>query len=71
MAIDRTFDFGAAIAITHEMVEDFFSTTDTERLEKLALPLTTHRALSDLLNGDLDHVVLRRAIEGTLETTTV
>tara|TARA_Y100000310_G_scaffold259530_1_gene268232 strand:- start:938 stop:1153 length:216 start_codon:yes stop_codon:yes gene_type:complete len=71
MAIDRTFNFGSAVNITHEIVADFFNTTDIEKLEELDLPTTSHRAISDLLNGDLDHVVLRRAIEQTLETTTV
>ena len=71
MAIDKTFDFNGAIAITHEMVDDFFSTHDGERLEELLVPVNANRTIAELLNGDLDHVSLRRAIETTLETTTV
>ena len=70
MAIDRTFDFGNAIAITEDMVDDFF-THDNDMLEELSVPTEANKALAELLNGDLDHVVLRRAIEKTLETVTV
>tara|TARA_Y100000296_G_C5044822_1_gene191752 strand:- start:56 stop:271 length:216 start_codon:yes stop_codon:yes gene_type:complete len=71
MAIDRTFDFGQAVAITHDMVDDLFKTHDNETLEEMNLPVSADRAIADILNGELDHVVLRRAIEKTLETTTV
>ena len=71
MAIDRTFDFNGAIAITDDMVDDFFSTHESETLEGLLVPVDANRTIAELLNGDLDHVVLRRAIEKTLETATV
>jgi len=71
MAIDRTFDFGRATSITHDMVDDFFNSTDNDTLEELHIPVSISRTIAELLNGDLDHVVLRRAIEKTLETTTV
>ena len=70
MSIDRTFDFGNAVHITEADVAEFFNRS-SEDLEEIDMPPTVHRAISDLLNGDLDHVVLRRAIEKTLETTTV
>ena len=69
MTIDRTFDFGSAINITHDMIIDFFNRTDTETLEDMKLPVSVERAVADILNGDLDHVTLRRAIENVLETT--
>ena len=71
MAIDKTFDFGQATCITHDMVDDFFNSNDNEELEEMNIPINAHRALADLLNGDLDHVALRHAIEEMLETTTV
>ena len=70
MAIDRTFDFGRATHITQGDIEGFFNRSSDD-LEELNMPSTIYHALEDLLNGDLDHVVLRRAIEKTLETTTV
>ena len=70
MAIDKTFDFGQAVAITHDMVDDFFNSHHAEELDEMNIPTSIGEALADLLNGELDHVVLRHAIEKTLETTT-
>ena len=68
MAIDRTFDFSKAQHITEEDVEVFF-TLDGEKLDALHLPATVHKTISELLNGELDHVTLRRAIEDYVNVT--
>ena len=70
MAIDRTFDFGRATHITQGDIAEIFNRS-SEDLEEKNMPSTIYHALADLLNGDLDHVELRRAIEKTLKTTTV
>jgi hypothetical protein len=71
MAIDTTFNFKNAIRITEDDVDNIFALTDGE-LERLHIPTNTSRTLVAMLNGDLDHVVLRRAIERLMkETVTV
>ena len=71
MAIDRTFDFGKATQIIEGDVAEFFNRASDD-LEELDMPSTIFHTIADLLNGELDHVKLRRAIEKTTrETTTV
>ena len=69
MAIDRTFNFGEAQHITEDDVDDFFNNNDGESLEEMGIPCGINETLRDLLNGELDHVDLRNAIEKMLEST--
>ena len=70
MAIDRTFNFKDAVQIRNTDVDNFFQRS-SEDLEQMGLSGTHLDVIADLLNGELDHVRLRRAIEKTLTTTTV
>jgi len=64
MSDETRFDYGKAVTIRKEDLTDFFNTRTTEGGLR-----DIHEHLSDILNGDLRHLDLRREVEEHMTVT--